>query len=172
MPLEGVNVEKGMGTWGTGQFCAQMGPACMRAYCCSGGWRSLCTSLDTTAINSFSIAHIDLQGLHFSWYCFLLRLRNEQRRASCTDTPLWLGNYGLRLLGYWARDCGCGNPLVPLGRGGPQDIDSCGLTIAPWRRSYRPSAFDPAIAYSICWRPSASGHLVQLISGQPLAWGN
>ena len=65
-------------------------------------------------VNSFSIAHIDSQGLHHSWYCFLLRLKNGQRRPPCTDAPP--SGFRAISLNSWARDCGCGNLLVPIGQ--------------------------------------------------------
>ena len=137
-----------------------MGPPQKRAYGCLGCWRSFYIFLDTTVVNSLSIAHIDLQELHLSWYCFLLRLRNGQRRALLHwHTSLRLGNYSLRLLSCQTRDCGCGNPLVPFGQRQAHIYRQLCWATASWRRSYRPSAFDLAKAHSICWRPSASRQL-------------
>ena len=43
---------------------------------------------NTTVINLFGVTHSDSQRLHLSWYCFILRLRDEQRRPpSLTHLP-------------------------------------------------------------------------------------
>ena len=94
----GHYVKKGTETGGTGQLCTQMGSMHVRAYGCLRSGGSLCTFLDTTAINSLGSISAGIG-------------RWKDEAPLQRHTFLGLSNYSLQLLGCLASNSSCGNPI-------------------------------------------------------------
>ena len=164
MVSEGVSVEKVWGHDRQDNFVPKWAQHTWEHMASLEGGRSLCISFDTAMINSLGVNHTVSQRLHLSWYCFLCRLRNGQMCALMHwHTSLGFGNYSLRLWGCWARDIGCGNPLVPFGQGWAHRHRQLQLSHSPLKKVIQAFSLELAKAHSICWRPLASSWLASAL---------